>query len=158
SDPDVKEIKDELVYYSYKTIPFSEWTGDEKKILNLYPGYKEPYIPEEKNGVKAPRLETLLMFIAKARFIIPKDPDHVDLGKFLDVNIIRNLDHSVDQAIIAPGDVITYKDASMNFRNPPDPERWCQNSSLCIHSHYIFPVELQKVINLLMILRGKKNP
>lgn len=125
----VSAIQPETIYYSYRLTAFNDWTGTEKKILNLFPSFQ----PAKENP--------LMMYIAKISFAVDRPADKIDLRRFLDVQMIKTLDKTIEQESITPAEVVTYKDKKLEFRNPPRPDRWCSDTihSICVHSNFTLP-------------------
>lgn len=112
--------------------PFDEWAKTsplEKQYLSLYPGYTEPTVTTTLDGVSKPIKEKLTMYVASARFIVPKPPQEVDLAGFATQKSLEKLDPAIKEQPLAPGDV----DAGPNG-TPGRP--WCSAGTLCIKSHY----------------------
>ncbi len=133
------------VKYSYKLVPFQEWSGLEKKVLNLHGTFQ----PDPENP--------MVMYIAKISFIVDKPATAVDLNRFLNIEMVRSLDPTIEQTIIDPRDVITYQHKEMAYRNPAA-GRWCGDKAhtLCLNSLFTIPKEYQLAFALYE--RGRRSP
>ena len=115
-----------------RLMPFQDWARAaplEKEYLSLYPGYAEPTVNATLEGVTKPLKEKLIMYVAQARFVVPKPPQNVDLARFATVGSLEKLDPAIKEQLLAPTDV----EAGPNG-TPGRP--WCSQGTLCIKSHY----------------------
>ena len=58
-------------------IRFEDWARAmpvQKQSLSLYPSFVEPMVDLTENGVTKPYKEKLHMYVAEARFLLPKPP------------------------------------------------------------------------------------
>lgn len=96
---------------------------------------------------KAP--ERLFMYIAEARFVLPRAPASVDVKRYLNIAFLEKIDPSIKHAVITPGDVQPMRAARELINRNPD-RAWCQASgeSLCIQSRYQFEGKLPTGIKL----------
>jgi hypothetical protein len=111
---------------------FEDWARAsplEKQYLSLYPGYTEPTVNTTLDGVTKPIKEKLTMYVAQARFIVPKPPQQVDLAGFATIGSLEKLDPAIKEHRLAPADVEVEPNGT-----PGRP--WCPAGTLCIKSHY----------------------
>lgn len=112
--------------------PFDDWARTaplEKQYLSLYPGYAEPTVKATVEGVTKPVKEKLTMYVAQARFVLPKPAQMVDLGAFVTIASLEKLDPAIQEQPLAPADA----DAGPNG-TPGRP--WCSAGTVCVKSHY----------------------
>jgi hypothetical protein len=130
--------KDELVDPITGMIKYSDWERlrpQEKKLLTLFPSYEEPMAPSTESPGKM-RKRRLYVYVAEARFAIPRPADSIDLSKLVTLAVLEKLDPSIKHKVITPADVIPNKDPK--FEANKNPERaWCEGPGvLCIQSNY----------------------
>jgi hypothetical protein len=124
----LNDLKPNTIKYSWRFEDFTTWSGQEKKMLNLFETFK----PNSENP--------LVVFIAKDTALLDKSADSVDLRPFVTLNQIKTVD--TKNTAIAPNDVVTYKYQKSFYRNPPPPARWCDGSStntMCLQTLIVLP-------------------
>jgi hypothetical protein len=141
--------------------PFEDWTRvrpAQKQFLSLYPAYAEPTITVSIHGVTKPYKEKLHVYVAEARFIVPKSPAALDLQHYTSLKFIERLDPTIKHRVIGSGDAMPYKDPESAHNRHPD-RRWCEGPrSICIDSRYQLEGKLPVGIRLANKLEdsGKK--
>jgi hypothetical protein len=130
--------KDELVDPITGMIRFSDWQRlrpQEKKLLTLFPSYEEPMAPStESPGKMRPR--RLYVYVAEARFAVPRPAETIDLSKLVTLAVLEKLDPSIKHKVITPADIIPNKDPKFAANKNPD-RPWCEGPGvLCIQSNY----------------------
>src|ERR1700674_1229018 len=76
---------DELADPATGLIRFEDWARTmavQKQFLNLYPALSEPTVTVTATGVPKPAKEKLHMYVAEARFVLPKPPQSIDLARY----------------------------------------------------------------------------
>jgi hypothetical protein len=134
-------------------IAFDDWgrvAPIEKQFLSLYPGYAEPTVNKTVEGVTKPVKEKLQMYVAEARFVVPKPPQEVDLARLATLGSLEKLDPAIKEVPLAPGEA----DAGANGSAG---RRWCAESTLCIKSHYALEGKLPSGIHLVNQLTESKK-
>jgi hypothetical protein len=120
-------------------VRFADWARTkpiQKRFLSLYPTYAEPTINVVVNGISKRHTEKLHMYLAQARFVVPKPPEAVDLARFARLDFLASVDPAIKHKTISPDDAVPHKDPEYAHNRHPD-RRWCEGSgSLCIESRY----------------------
>ncbi|MCG7394305.1 hypothetical protein MHY87_15480 [Microvirga sp. ACRRW] len=118
---------------------FEDWARvlpQEKRFLSLFPNYKEPMIKVSVHGIEKPYTEKLHMYVAKARFLIAKPADAIDLGRFVSLDVLETLDASIKHKRITADQARPNVDPQSAHNRNPD-RRWCEApQTLCIESRY----------------------
>jgi hypothetical protein len=152
--------KDELVDPVTGLIHFADWARarpQQKQLLSLFPSYDEPPVPGPEAPSKA-RKRRLHVYVAEARFEVPRPAGSVDFSKLVTMAMLEKLDPSIKHQMLAPADVIPNKDPKFAFNRNPD-RAWCQGPGvLCIQSNYKLEGRLPTGILLVNKIResGKK--
>jgi len=96
---------------------------------------------------KAP--ERLYMYVAEARFLLPRSPASIDFKRYLNIAFLEKIDPSIKHVAITPGDVQPLRAARDLINRNPD-RAWCQGAGevLCIQSRYQFEGRLPTGIKL----------
>jgi hypothetical protein len=130
--------KDELVDPITGMIRFDDWQRlrpQEKKLLTLFPSYEEPMAPSTEAPGKM-RKRRLYVYVAEARFAIPRPAESIDLSKLVTLPVLDKLDPSIKHKVISPADIIPNKDPKFAANKNPD-RPWCEGTGvLCIQSNY----------------------
>ncbi|KAA0124756.1 hypothetical protein CIW48_05785 [Methylobacterium sp. P1-11] len=119
-------------------IPYLDWQKArpaEAAALAPYPGYKEPDYTVTVNGVTKPRHETLKVYVAEGRFVVPRPPEAIDLQAFANLAFVQKMDPAIKHRAIAAADVTPNKDPAAAFAKRPD-RPWCEGEGACIESRY----------------------
>ena len=152
--------KDELVDPVTGLIRFADWARarpQQKQMLSLFPSYVEPPVPGPEAPSKA-RQRHLHVYVAEARFEVPRPANSVDFAKLITLPVLDKLDPSIKHQMLAPADVIPNKDPKFEANRNPD-RAWCEGPGvLCIQSTYKFEGRLPTAILLVNKIResGKK--
>ena len=153
--------KDELVDPVTGMIRYGDWERlrpQEKKLLTLFPSYEEPMAPSTEAPGKM-RKRRLYVYVAEARFAIPRPAESINLSKLVTLPVLDKLDPSIKHKVITPADVIPNKDPK--FVANKNPERgWCEGAGvLCIESNYKLEGRLPTGIMLVNKIResGKQQ-
>lgn len=122
--PTSKEMSGTKIYYTNNDlVPFALWSQSAlaKEFLVSYPGYKERVVTLKLNGKQT--IETLDMFVGKAKTVINRPASSIDLKKMLNVQFAASLDPEIKHRQIAPGQVmpvVAGRDVSQKFD-------WCNS-------------------------------
>ena len=119
-------------------IPYLDWLKarpNEAAVLAPFPGYKEPDYTVTVNGVTKPRHETLKVYVAEGRFVVPRPPEAIDLQAFANLGFVQKMDPAIKHKAIAAGEVTPNKDPAAAFAKRPD-RPWCEGAGACIESRY----------------------
>src|ERR1051325_8616810 len=95
ADTPIAQIKPRTIVFSDKTAAENEETGGvfmryedwakarplQQQMLSLYPGYTEPNLDLIIDGAKRRFREKLHMYVAQARFVVPRAPGSIDLSR-----------------------------------------------------------------------------
>lgn len=154
--------KDQLADPGSGLIRFESWAQAkpiQKQFLALYPGYTEPTIKVSAEGASKTLKERLYMYVAEARFALPRPPAAVDLSRYATLAFLQRIDPAIKHRLLTPEEVAAVK----NARGSPNrsPERaWCdgRKTVTCIHSRYQLEGRLPMGIALANKLReGNKK-
>lgn len=129
--------KDDLVDPATGLIHFADWERlrlPQKQLLSLFPSFEEPMIGTE-DGAKQ-RKRRLHVYVAEARFALPRPAASIDLSKLISLATIEQIDSSIKHRLITPADVIPNRDANAANHNPQ--RQWCDSAAalICIQSRY----------------------
>jgi len=119
-------------------IPYLDWQKArpaEAAALAPYPGYKEPDYTVTVNGVTKPRHETLKIYVAEGRFIVPRPPEAIDVASFANLAFVQKMDPAIKHRAVSENDVTPNKDPAASFAKRPD-RPWCEGAGACIESRY----------------------
>lgn len=119
-------------------IPYLDWgkaRPAERAALAPYPAYAEPDYTITVNGVSKPRHETLKVYVAQGRFVLPKAPEAVDLAGYATLAFVSKMDPVIRHKALNPADVTPTKDPAAAFAKRPD-RPWCAPGTVCIESRY----------------------
>ncbi|WP_425285013.1 hypothetical protein [Methylobacterium pseudosasicola] len=119
-------------------IPYLDWLRTrpaEAAVLAPFPGYKEPDYTVTVNGVTKPRHETLKVYVAEGRFVVPRPPEAIDLRAFANLGFVQTMDPAIKHKAITVGEVTPNKDPAAAFAKRPD-RPWCEGAGACIESRY----------------------
>lgn len=119
--------------------PFLDWSRTQpvqKAVLAPHPDYVEPDYKVTVNGTTKPRHETLKVYVAEARFVVPRAPDRIELRRFASLAFLSRMDPAIKHKTLSPADVTPTKDPAASFAKRPD-RPWCAApETLCIESRY----------------------
>ncbi len=88
------------------------------------------------NGVSKPRHEALKVYVAEARFIVPRAADRIDLKRFATIPFLSRMDPAIKHKPLSPADATPTKDPAAAFARRPD-RPWCEApDTTCIDSRY----------------------
>jgi hypothetical protein len=121
-------------------IRFEDWARSQplhKQALSLYPAYAEPTIPVTVHGVTKPYKEKLHMYVAEARFVVPKPPGSIDLARYASLEFLEKADPSIKHRLITAAEALPYTDPESTHNRHPE-RRWCEAPGrvICISSRY----------------------
>jgi hypothetical protein len=136
-------------------IPFEHWARTravQRRYLAIYPSFVEPTVDLAEDGTSKPHREKLHIYVAEARFMLPKAPASVDLTRYVSVAFLERMDPKITHRVITAGDV-----NSAANRNPD--RKWCEPKPqvLCIESRYELEGKLPAGIRLANQLVDKKK-
>jgi len=163
--PDVIALSDhrtdELADPATGLIRFADWTRArpaQKEALALYPAYREPTINVVVNGLTKRHTEKLHVYMAEARFMLPKAPEALDLARYAKLDFLTSIDPAIKHRLIGPEEVVPLKDPEEAHNRHPD-RRWCEpGRSLCIESRYQLEGRLPVGIRLANKLEESAKP
>jgi hypothetical protein len=119
-------------------VPYLDWgrvRPAEQAALAPYPGYAEPDYMQTLNGVTKRRHETLKVYVAQGRFVVPKPAGSIDLGAYATLGFVTKMDPVIKHKTLNPADVTPTKDPAAAFAKRPD-RPWCEAGTVCIESRY----------------------
>ncbi|GJD35305.1 hypothetical protein [Methylobacterium aerolatum] len=119
-------------------IPYLDWLKvrpAEAQALSPFPGYKEPDYTVTLNGVTKPRHETLKVYVAEGRFVVPKPAAAIDPAAFANLAFVQAMDPAIKHKTLDIADVTPNKDPAAAFAKRPD-RPWCEGAAACIDSRY----------------------
>nr|WP_238313113.1 hypothetical protein [Methylobacterium crusticola] len=120
-------------------VPFGEWgrrSPSQKALLAPHAAYAEPEYTATVNGVARARHEALRVYVAEARFVVPRAPDRIDLKRFSTIPFLARMDPAIRHKALAPADATPTKDPAAAFARRPD-RPWCAApDAVCIESRY----------------------
>jgi hypothetical protein len=136
-------------------VTFDDWGRDnpvQRQFLSLYPGYVEPTVNVTVDGVSKPIQEKLHMYVAQARFALPKPAQSIDLARYATISFMQKLDPAITHAALSPANI---KDGPN--KNPGRP--WCEAKPnvQCIESRYQLEGKLPTGIRLVNALTESKK-
>lgn len=105
--PTSKEMDGTKLYYTNNDlVPFAQWaqTPVAKEFLVAYPGYQERVVTLKLNGKQT--VETLDMFVGKAKTVINRPATGIDLKKMLNLKFAASLDPEIKHKQIAPAQIM----------------------------------------------------
>lgn len=125
-----KQMAPNTVYYtdnsaSDELTPFSDWAEKspaEQEILSLYPGYVEPTVKTLVDKVETPVLRELDVYLARAKFVINKAPQSIDLKSLIQVDTIRQFDPEIQHTEIKANQLMSAVAGSAQISN----FQWCK--------------------------------
>jgi hypothetical protein len=109
----------------------------QQQMLSLYPGYAEPNVEVTVDGVKKRFREKLHMYVAEARFVLPRAPSALNLANFITLPFAQKLDPAIKHKVISATEANPLTVPRMiNNQNPQ--RRWCEGraTAICFHSTY----------------------
>jgi hypothetical protein len=141
-------------------VPFSEWAAKkpvQRRFLALHPAYEEPTFHFHVHGLPKSRKASLHVYVAEARFLVPRRPDAIDLARYASLDFLERLDPAIKHRTIRPDEAMPLKPTEAHNRRPDRP--WCApGPSLCIASRYDLEGKLPLGIRLANRLReGEKR-
>ncbi|HTS39819.1 MAG TPA: hypothetical protein VMH84_04675 [Xanthobacteraceae bacterium] len=153
--------QDELVDPATGLIRFEDWAKAhplQKQLLSLYPSYTEPTVSATIEGGPKSYVQKISMYVAEARFILPKQPDDVNLVKYAAIPFLTKIDSKITHQPITAADVIPAKDPEHAYNQRPD-RKWCTaEQAICIQSRYQLEGKLPTGIYLVnQLTEGKKH-
>ncbi len=144
--------------------PFDEWAARrpiEKKFLSPFPAYVEPTVnPQDRPGETAqkPYTEKLYMYLAQARFMLPKAPSALGLAHYVTLSFLQKIDPAVKHQLITSAEVPSFQDKAGAGNDNPD-RKWCTGmaTAICIASTYKLEGKIPIGIMLVNKLRESKK-
>jgi hypothetical protein len=121
-------------------IRFEDWSRSRplhKQALSLYPAYVEPTINVTVHGITKPYKEKLHIYVAEARFTVPRPSASIDLARYASLQFLEKADPSIKHRLITAADALPYKDPESAHNRHPE-RRWCEGGGrvICIESRY----------------------
>jgi hypothetical protein len=141
---------------------YEEWAKArplEQQSLSLYPGYSEPNIDVVVEGGKKRFKEKLHMYVAAARFVLPRQPGSLDLAHLVMLPFVEQIDPAIKHRLISSGEVTATQDPKVIFNQNPQ-RRWCEGrpTVLCVRSHYALEGRFPLGIQLANKIRDSAKP
>jgi hypothetical protein len=127
-------------------VPFDEWISKQPlqhRLLSLYPDFKEP------GGIK------LSMYVAEARFRLPRPAQAFDLSRYASLGFLEKLDPAIKHQTITAADAIPNKDSVA--QNRLTGRKWCEDAAGCFQSRYKFEGRIPAGIMLVNKLRDESK-
>ncbi len=138
---------------------FEDWAQTQpvqKQFLSLFPGYEEPTVVPLGGG--KPHKKRLHVYVAEARFALPRGSQAIDLGHYASLPFVQKIDPAITHTVITADDVVPNKNPQSANHNPA--RRWCEGAGppLCIASRYKLEGKLPLGISLVNKLKehGRK--
>jgi hypothetical protein len=125
-------------------VPFAEWKDKQPlqhRLLSLFPDFKEP------SSVK------LSMYVAEARFRMPKPAQAFDLSRYASLSFLEKLDPAIKHRTIAAADAVPNQETLVHNRLPGG--KWCDGAAGCFQSRYKFEGRIPAGIMLVNKLRDE---
>jgi hypothetical protein len=134
-------------------IAFDEWARTrpvQRRMLSLFQDFAEPVV---KGGTK----RTLSIYVAEARFQLPKPARAYDLSRYANIAFLERVDPVIKHHPIGAADAVPNKKADAS--RPPG-RNWCDaDGATCIQSRYHFEGKIPSGILLANKLRDEtKTP
>jgi hypothetical protein len=141
---------------------YEEWAKArplEQQFLSLYPGYTEPNADIVVDGAKKRFKEKLHMYVAAARFVLPRQPGSLDLARLVMLPFVEQIDPAIKHRLISSGEVTATQDPKVIFNQNPQ-RRWCEGrpTVLCVRSHYALEGRFPLGIQLANKIRDSAKP
>jgi len=139
---------------------FSDWAKNnalKKQQLTLYPGYGESGTSGQEAGAQR-GVDKLYVYVAEARFLIPKPAAALDLQKHISLAALEKLEPAIKHKPITAAEVVPLKDAK-NAANRHPQRAWCEgrSKSICIQSRYQLEGKLPMGVMLANKLRESEK-
>lgn len=154
--------KDEIADHGHGLIRFEDWARTQpvqKQFLSLYPTYTEPIVNVTKNGTTKPHKVRLHMFVAEARFVVPRPASSIDVARYASLPFLDRMDKMIKHRLIPASEAKPLKDPELASNRNPE-RAWCEAKPhvLCIQSRYELEGKLPAGIMLANKLKdeGKK--
>jgi hypothetical protein len=154
--------KDEIADHGHGLIRFEDWARVQpvqKQFLSLYPTYAEPTVNVTRNGTTKPHKVKLHMFVAEARFLVPRPASSIDVARYASLPFLERMDKMIKHRQIAATEAKPLKDPELASNRNPE-RAWCEAKPhvLCIQSRYDLEGKLPAGIMLANKLKdeGKK--
>jgi hypothetical protein len=150
---------DQLVDPGSGLFRFEDWARErplQKQFLCLYPDYVEPTVTKTSlDGTSRLTKEKLHMYVAEARFVLPKAPDKVDLTRYSTLPVLQGIDTAITHKQIAASEVALLA-PEVETANGLHPDRpWCESKPnvICVQSRYRLEGQLPIGVRLINKLR-----
>ena len=142
-------------------IGFEDWARAmpvQKQFLSLYPGYSEGMTTKTVEGMTTTYKDRLQLYVAEARFLVPKPAASVDLKRYATLPFLEKMDPAIKHQVITPAEIrVLNEERNWNNRNPQ--RQWCEGSSvtLCLRSRYKLEGKIPMGIALANKLRDSER-
>ena len=133
-------------------LPFDEWVRNnpiQRRYLAMLPDFREPILKE--GGVAK-----LQVYVAEARFRVPRPADAIDFKRYASMSFLESLDPAVKHKPITVSDIAVNKDASLANERPMN-RKWCEDTAGCFLSRYRFEGRIPTGILLVNKLRDESK-
>jgi hypothetical protein len=136
-------------------LKFDDWAQTrlvQKRFLGLFPAYDEPTIPAAAPGAK-PRKRRLHVYVAEARFAIPRPPQAINLSHYATLEFLQRIDPTIKHKTISADEIVPNEVPQSANRDPG--RRWCDGTPapLCIDSVYKLEGKLPLGVSLVNKLK-----
>lgn len=128
-------------------VPFEEWTQRlplQQRFLSPAPDFKEPA------GAK------LSMYIAEARFRLPKPAQAFDLSRYANMAFVEKLDPAIKHQVLRAEDATPNREPKAPHARPAG-RNWCEEAAACFQSRYRFEGRIPAGILLVNKLRDESK-
>ena len=146
--------KDELADSASGLMRFEDWARErpqQKQLLSPFPAFTEILKTSTDSSGKL-QIERLHVYVAEARFLLPKPAEAINLARYATLPILQGIDPSITHRLINEADLAATKDTGA-LAHPERP--WCQARAdvICIQSRYQFEGRLPMGIRLVNKLK-----
>jgi len=131
---------DDLVDPAVGFIRYEDWANarpNHRQFLSLYPGYSEPNVDLVVDGVRRHYRERLHMYVAEARFIVPRAPGSIDIPRLATLPFIQQLDPAIQHRLLKSDDPARPRGPRVIHNQHPQ-RKWCEGREIviCLRSSY----------------------
>lgn len=128
-------------------VPFEEWSRAQplqQRALS---------VPDSRDAAGA----KLSMYVAEARFRLPKPAQALDLKRYANMSFLEKLDPAIKHQPLGAGEAVPNKESPSQSR--PQGRVWCEDAAGCFQSRYRFEGRIPAGILLVNKLRDEtKKP
>jgi hypothetical protein len=142
-------------------IRFEDWARRmpaQKQFLSLYPAYSEGMTTRMVEGMQTTVKDRLQLYVAEARFLVPKPAASIDLKRYTTLAFLEKIDPAIKHQVVKPSELtLLNEERNHNNRNPQ--RQWCEGPSvtLCVRSRYKLEGKIPMGIALANKLRDNER-